>query len=65
MTNHILRNSTLALILALLTTSLGKPIAQSILPSASSHPTMADGSGGDPDPTGGGGPGPSARVNLT
>jgi hypothetical protein len=66
MTNHVLRNSTLALILTLLTGAFGKSLVQSTPPSVSSHPTIADGGGGDPDPTGGGGggTGPSVSVNL-
>ncbi len=53
MTTKILRKSTLALILALLTSGLGKVFVQSAPPSpVPAHPTpqIADGSGGAPDP---------------
>lgn len=57
MTTEILRKSTLALILVLLTSSVGKAFAQSELSPAPSQPTAKIGEpgGGNPDPCADGG----------
>jgi hypothetical protein len=57
MTTKILRKSTLALILALLTSGLGKVFVETAPSSpVPTHPTLqiADAGGGDPDPCGSG-----------
>jgi hypothetical protein len=55
-TKHVVRRSTLALILFLLTARVSTMFAQAVLPThASSQSAQFDPSGGAPDPTGGDG----------